>query len=98
MLVQRRRVIGGRRLEEGFMLVWLENRPIEERNLLVQDVGIVGYLDVMGYRIRQPDLIVGKMRAHATPRRRKPPMLDITFGKLSTRRAQQMCAGQIRAR
>ena len=50
----------------------------------------------MRNHIRQPNAVVGKMRAYAAAGRRMPPVLYITFEELTRRRAQNMFTGKLR--
>ncbi len=92
MLEQRGGRPPGHWLEERVMLVRAEHRPVEERDVLIQHRRIARAGNVGRRGEGQPDAIVGDARAHALPGVRQPPMLDIAFGKLPGRRAQQVLA------
>src|SRR5208282_4581116 len=86
------------RLEEAFIFARMQDRAVEERNLLVEDSGIAGGLQIVGRNIGQPDAIIGDASANSLTRWRKPPVLDIALYELPPRRAQQMLTRQVRLR
>src|SRR5580698_9277135 len=64
--------------------------PEQEGRSLVQDTRVAGCGDVSARRVRQPKIIVGKVRPHAAPGGRMPPMLYVAIGELSPRSAKKM--------
>ena len=50
----------------------------------------------MAGHIRQPQIVIGKMRPHAAARRGMPPMLHVAFPELPGGGAQQVLAGERR--
>src|SRR5438094_7014905 len=67
---------------------------VEERDLFVEHARIRGTGNVAAGDVGQPEIVVGKMCAHAAVHRRVPPMLDIAFAKLMRGSAEKMLAGQ----
>src|SRR5437879_2917727 len=69
------------------------SRPtIEERDVLVEHTGVAERVHVAAGRIRQPQVIIGDVGAHAAAERRVPPVLDVALRELAARRAQQLIA------
>ena len=94
MLVERGRLFGAiRQIVVGFLLRF--DRPgFQEGNLFVEHAGVRDTRDVTAGGVRQPQVVVGKMRPHAAPGRGMPPMLHIAFAELMRGGAEQMLAGE----
>src|SRR5437868_824593 len=67
---------------------------IEERHLFIQHAGVRGAGNIAAGNVGQPEIVVGKMGAHAATHWRMPPMLDIAFTKLMLGGAEKMFADQ----
>ena len=94
MFVERGRFLGAiRQIVIGFLLR-LDRPGFEEGNLFVEHAGVGDARDVAAGDVRQPEIVVGKMRAHAAAGRRMPPMLHVAFAELMRGGAQQMLAGE----
>ena len=94
MLVERGRFLGAIR-QIVIRFLFRHDRPgVEKRNLFIEHAGIRDAGDVAAGDVGQPEIVVGKMRAHAAARRRMPPMLHIAFAELMRGGAEQMLAGQ----
>ena len=94
MLVKRGRLFGAIRQIIVRFLLRLDGPAFEKGNLFVQHAGVGNARDVAAGGVRQPQIVIGKMRPHAAPRRRMPPMLHIAFAELMRGGAQQMLAGE----
>src|SRR5215471_14238681 len=79
-----------RRLEIGFEAFVGQRRPLDERNLFVEDRGVPRDGDVVRRGEGEPDPVVGNARPDSSPRGRMPPVLDVAFGKLSGGRATEL--------
>ena len=94
MLVERGRLFGAIRQIIVSFLLRLDRPAFEKGNLFVEHAGVGDARDVAAGDVRQPQIVVGKMRAHAAARRGMPPMLHIAFAELMRGGAQQMLAGE----
>src|SRR5436309_2311142 len=65
-------------------------------NGLIEHLDVACTQNIPARRQRKPEVIVGTMRTHATPRRWMPPMLDISVRKLTTRAKQHLLAQKTR--
>ena len=65
---------------------------VEKGYGFVQHPGVAGGEDVAAQRQRQPQVVVGAVRAHAAVGSGMPPMLNIAFAELMCRTAQQVLA------
>ena len=74
-------------------LVGIHRAAFEERHALVEHAGVAGHLHIPAGRVRQPEVIVGAMRAHAAAGGRMPPVLHVAFAELAAGAPQQMLAG-----
>ena len=74
-----------------------DRTAFDETDHFIQHAGVAGHLHVTADRQRQPQEIVGAMRAHAAVERRMPPVLDVAFGKL-VRSAKQQVLANLRGR
>src|SRR5665213_290522 len=92
VLVNRRSLVRLLRQVIEFVFVGRELAHRDEIDLLVQQRRVASHLYVMRYHEREPDEIVRKSRAHAATALGMPPMLNITFNKLATSRADNMRA------
>ena len=79
-------------------LVRFDRARFEEKNIFIEHASVAGGLDVTARRAREPQVIVGKMRAHATTDWRMPPVLNVAFAKLVRGGAENLLAQQFRAR
>ena len=84
-----------RQIVVGFLLR-LDRPAFEKWNLFVEHAGVRDAGDVAAGGVGQPEIVVGKMRAHAAAGRRMPPMLHVAFAELVRGGAQQMLAGERR--
>ena len=98
VFVQRRPVfrLGG--LEVGLLLPVLQGRPVEPRNLFVENRRVLGGLEIVCHRIRQPEAIVGDPSPNSATGRRMPPVLDIALAELPGCGSQQVFAHEVRPR
>ncbi len=88
--------IGGCRLKKRIMFAGLQLSAFDEAHTVVQHSEIAGSIDVVHGCVWQPHAIIGNARAYALPQWRQPPMLNVAFGKLASRGAQQMLARDVR--
>src|ERR1051326_8776588 len=90
MFEQRVGDVGGRRQKVCLILAVDEFLTLQERDQRVQNSDIPCYIDKMGDAVGEPDTIVRNACTHANAGIWLPPMLHITFEKLSRRGAQKM--------
>ena len=81
-----------------FVFLSGEERRLQERNTLIQDAGVAGCANVLRDRERQPEEIVGAMRADARAAGRVPPVLHVALDELPRRRQKDVRASQLRRR
>ena len=98
MLEQRRGLFGYLGLEEAVGLASLQRRALEERNDFVEHARIARRLDILRDGEGEPGPVVRNARAHALPRMRQPPVLNVALDELPPRRAQKMLAREIGSR
>ena len=98
MLIERGRFLGAIR-QIVIRFLFRHNRTrVEKGNLLVEHASIGGTGNVAACNVRQPEIVVRKMGAHAAAHWRVPPMLHIAFAKLMRGGAEKMLADQGRLR
>src|ERR1700722_2712669 len=71
------------RLEIRFALSFRQLVAIQERDHFVEHFRVSCSFDEMNDGIREPQEVIGNTRAHSAPRRRVPPMLDVSGDKLA---------------
>ena len=86
------------RLEVQVVLIELEERSLQKRDRLVEDGIVGGDGEVAVDRVRQPQPIVGDVRAHATTGRGMPPVLDVAVDELTSGGSKQVLAGKLTLR
>ena len=98
MLVERGRFLGAiRQIVIGFL--FRHNRTgFEKGNLFIEHARVRDAGNVAAGDVGQPEIVIGKMCAHAAARRRVPPMLDIAFAKLMRGGAREDARGSGPAR
>ena len=79
----------------GFLLGF-DRASFEEGDAFVEHAGVVEAEDVAAGGIGEPEVIVGKMRAHAAARGRMPPMLHVAFAELMGGGAEEVFAEETR--
>ena len=75
-----------------------DRAAFEKVHGLVQHPGVAAARHVAAHRQRQPEVVVGAMRAHAAAGWRMPPVLDVALLELAARAQQQVLAQPRRAR
>ena len=73
-----------------------EHAPFDVVNLFVEHAAVAAGQHIAAGRHRQPQIVVGAMRAHAPARGRVPPVLHVALLKLPPRAQQQVLAQQPR--
>ncbi len=96
MFVKCRNLIGNLRQVVIRFLIGPQGPLPQKRDGFVEDAGVAGGDDVTAQGVRQPEIIVGEVRAHASADRRVPPVLHVPFLKLPRGGAEQMLAQQAR--
>ena len=76
------------------VLFGIHRAAVEEVHVLLQHSGVARGQDIATDRQRQPQVVVGTVRAHAAIGCGMPPMLDIAFAELMRRTAQQVLPHQ----
>src|SRR5688572_26432552 len=98
MLVERRRFVGTLRQIIVGLLLRPHQASVEEVNLLIEHTRVSDTGDIATRDVREPQIVVGEMRADAATRRWMPPMLDVAFAELMSGRAKQMLTREGRFR
>ena len=78
------------------LLVGTEQAAFDPGRGLVEDAEVAGDLHIATGRERQPQVVVGTVRAHAAIERRMPPVLHVAFGELMRGAQQQVLADELR--
>ena len=86
------------RLEVQVVLIGLEERSLQIRDRLVEDGMVGGDGEVAVDGVRQPQPVVGDVRAHAATGRGMPPVLDVALDELTCRGSKQVLAGELTLR
>ena len=86
MLVQGRGLAGPPGQVVVGLVVGVHRPAFEERHRFVEHARVAGREHVTASRERQPQVVVGKVRAHAAAGGRMPPVLDVAFDELPARR------------
>jgi len=96
VLVEGRRF--GRSLRQVIvgLLLRVQLATLQKVQRLVEYAGVAGGEHVVTGRIRQPQVVVGKLRAHAAPAWRMPPVLDVATQELPLGAAQNLLARERR--
>src|SRR6185437_15611158 len=93
MFIKTRRFARDRRLGEALRLSRLERRSVYKRDLLFEDPGVTHCVQVVCDGVRKPEAVVRDCGPHALAARGQPPVLDVAFPELASRRAKEMAAG-----
>ena len=76
------------------LLLRLDRAALQEADRLVEHARVGEAPDVTAGGERQPQIVVGRMGAHAAPARRMPPVLHVPFDVLARGRAEQVLPGE----
>ena len=74
------------------LFVWAQFPAFDKGHLFVEHPRVARRLYVLAGRIRQPEIVVGRVGPHSLPAGRMPPVLDVTLAELALGTAQQMLA------
>jgi hypothetical protein len=76
------------------LLFWIQLAAFQEVDGLVEHTRIAGRHHITTGCIRQPQIVVGEMGAHALPVGRVPPVLHVALEELALGAADQLLAGR----
>ena len=79
----------------AFFFFGRKDRRTQVGNQFVEDLLVARRRNVVRSHERQPQKIVGEMRAHPASRRRMPPVLHVSLFELPSRRPQNVLARQV---
>ena len=77
------------------LLILLELTPFKKGDDLIEDTGVTGRPDIAAGDQRQPEEVIRKARTDSAAQRWMPPVLYVSFHKLTARRPQQMFTDQL---
>ena len=78
------------------LLFRIQSATFKEMYRLIKHTRIAGRQHITTGGIRQPQIVVGEMRAHALPVGRMPPVLHVTLQELAPGATEQLLAGEPR--
>src|SRR5665213_185440 len=95
MVKQTRFGVGNCRLKESVALAFFQYWPLKKRYHLIKHSDVAGCLNIVRSDINKPAAVICDTRANTAPRFRQPPMLNITFNKLSRNSAEDVRARDV---